>query len=64
MLSILIWVVVTALFVVPFWRIFERAGLAGPIALIGIIPGIGPLVLMAVLAFSRWPNLESSGGTR
>lgn len=37
-----------------FWRIFTKAGLAGPLALLVLIPGIGSLVVLCILAFARW----------
>lgn len=45
-----------------FWRIFEKAGFNGAIALINII-GIGTLVSVLILAFGTWPiEQRSSGG--
>jgi DMSO/TMAO reductase YedYZ heme-binding membrane subunit len=43
-----------AFFVFLFWRIFTKAGLAGPLALIVLFPGIGPLIVLCILAFSEW----------
>jgi hypothetical protein len=37
-----------------FWRIFTKAGLAGPLSLLVLIPGIGSLVVLCILAFARW----------
>jgi hypothetical protein len=37
-----------------FWRIFTKAGLAGPLALLVLIPGVGSLVVLCILAFARW----------
>ena len=37
-----------------FWRIFTKAGLAGPLARLVLIPGVGTLVVLCVLAFARW----------
>ncbi len=38
-----------------YWRIFEKAGFSGALALLTLIPGIGHLICMLILAFSRWP---------
>jgi hypothetical protein len=43
-----------AFFVFLFWRIFTKAGLAGPLALLVLIPGIGHLVILCILAFADW----------
>ena len=37
-----------------FWRIFTKAGLAGPLALIGLIPPIGWIIVLCILAFADW----------
>ena len=43
-----------AFFVFLYWRIFTKAGLAGPLALLFLVPGIGWLIVPCVLAFSDW----------
>lgn len=37
-----------------FWRTFTKAGLSGPLALLVLIPGIGWLIVLCILAFSEW----------
>jgi hypothetical protein len=39
-----------------FWRIFSRAGFGGALALLNLVPGIGHLVCLLILAFGTWPN--------
>ena len=56
-----IFLVIIILAVLPIWftwRALDRAGLAGPLALIGVIP-FGILVVLGILAFAEWPNLRS-----
>jgi uncharacterized membrane protein YhaH (DUF805 family) len=38
-----------------YWRIFAKAGYSGALALLNFIPGIGHLICLIILAFSRWP---------
>jgi uncharacterized membrane protein YhaH (DUF805 family) len=38
-----------------YWRIFVKAGYNGALALLNLVPGVGPLIVMVVLAFGRWP---------
>ena len=38
-----------------YWRIFTKAGFNGVLSLLNLIPGIGPLICMIILAFGRWP---------
>jgi uncharacterized membrane protein YhaH (DUF805 family) len=37
-----------------FWRILTKAGLAGPLALLVLFPGIGWIIVLCILAFSDW----------
>lgn len=41
-----------------WWRIFSKAGYSGAMALLMLIPGIGALVMVLVLAFGDWPALK------
>jgi uncharacterized membrane protein YhaH (DUF805 family) len=42
-----------------FWRIFEKAGFSGALALLNLVPGIGHLICLLILAFSHWPIEET-----
>ena len=58
-LSILLTSIILAILPIWFtWRALDRAGLAGPLALIGVIP-LGVFVVLGILAFAEWPNLRS-----
>lgn len=46
----------TVLFVWMFWRVFAKAGFPGALGLLCLIPSIGPLVCLIILAFATWPN--------
>jgi hypothetical protein len=50
----LFWLIASAIFVIPFWRIFERAGIAGAWSLLWLLPGIGWVVVPALLGLRRW----------
>ncbi|SEK68407.1 hypothetical protein [Nitrosovibrio tenuis] len=53
--AIIQWLIAaTIFFVVPFWRIFKRAGFKPIFALLALVPG-GILVLLWVIAFAKWP---------
>jgi hypothetical protein len=62
LLIALVWfvgaVIGAALTIWFLWCALNRAGLPGPIALIAIIP-LGFLVVLGILAFAEWPNLET-----
>src|SRR5579875_4015585 len=51
---LLIVLIFAIFFIFCFWRIFTKAGLAGPLALLVLIPGLGHLVVICILAFARW----------
>jgi uncharacterized membrane protein YhaH (DUF805 family) len=37
-----------------FWRILTKAGLAGPLALLILVPAVGWIIVLCILAFSDW----------
>jgi hypothetical protein len=47
------------LLVIPTWRIFTRAGFSGALSLLHLVPVVGLLVVMAILAFNDWPAGEA-----
>jgi ABC-type spermidine/putrescine transport system permease subunit II len=59
-MTIIIGIVLTILFVIPLWRIFQRAGMHPAMSLLAMLPLVGPVVVMAVLAWSDWPRLSAS----
>jgi len=48
--------------IIPTWRICTRAGFSGALSLFHLVPLIGSFIVMAILAFSTWPNGEASPG--
>ena len=50
--------------IIPTWRVFTRAGFSGALSLFHLVPLIGLFIVMAVLAFSDWPNGEASPSKR
>ena len=51
---ILIGLVLVAIYIIPLWRICTKAGLSGPLSLIALIPGVGKLITLYIIAFSDW----------
>ncbi|HZU52811.1 MAG TPA: hypothetical protein VFF77_02885 [Holophagaceae bacterium] len=41
-----------------FWRIFTKAGYNGAMSLLILIPGIGAIIVLCMLAFGHWPALR------
>ena len=44
--------------VIPFWKICSKAGFAGPLALLMLVP-IANIVLPFYIAFAQWPALKN-----
>ena len=49
-----IWFLVMAFIIFCFWRIFTKAGMSGAMSLLMLIPGIGPIIVVCLLAFGDW----------
>lgn len=47
--------VIIALMIWIYWRIFTKAGYNGALALLNLIPGVGSLIVILILAFGQWP---------
>jgi hypothetical protein len=59
MLAILIGhAVFSLILIIPVWRICARAGFGGGWSLLLLLPVLGPVIVMAILAFGDWPNGE------
>jgi hypothetical protein len=58
-LAVLIYVLFSLLLIIPTWRILTRAGFAGALSLFHLVPLLGMLVVLAILAFTTWPAGEA-----
>jgi hypothetical protein len=47
--------IVAVLLLYPVWRTFDRAGLPPALALLVLVPAIGMLIALGILAFGEWP---------
>ncbi|MGE0422989.1 MAG: hypothetical protein AB7O88_12025 [Reyranellaceae bacterium] len=60
-LSVIAYLVVMVLaLIIPTWRICNRAGYSGALSLLHLIPGVGTVIVFAVLAFGTWPAGEAA----
>lgn len=55
--QIIMFVLMVLLAVIPFWKLYSRAGFSGAWALLAVIP-LAPIVLLWVIAFIRWPDVD------
>ncbi len=51
--------VIALVLIIPTWRICTRAGFSGALSLFHLVPLVGAFIVMAILAFSDWPNGEA-----
>jgi hypothetical protein len=49
--------IILALIVIPYWKIWSRSGHSGGWALLMLVPVVNVISLW-VLAFKRWPSLR------
>jgi len=59
-----VYLVLALVLIVPTWRICARAGFSGALSLFLLVPAIGAFIVMAILAFSDWPNGEAPARRR
>lgn len=52
---VIVLLAVVAFTVWVYWRIFTKAGYNGALSLLNLVPGIGSLICVLILAFGRWP---------
>ena len=57
--TFLFYVIVMVLTVIPFWKIFEKAGFPPVLSLLMLVPLVN-ICMIYYLAFSKWPK---QGGT-
>lgn len=53
--QVLIFLLVVAIQVIPFWKIFPRAGWSPWLSLLMVVPLLN-LVMLYILAFKSWPT--------
>ena len=59
----LLWMLLlSAIVVLPFWRICTKAGYSGWLSLLVVIP-VANLILFYFLGFSEWPSLSGDRST-
>jgi len=54
-LSVVVGLVIAAFLIYCYWRICAKAGYSGALSLLNLVPGVGTLILVCVLAFGKWP---------
>jgi hypothetical protein len=50
----IVFLIRVVLYIIPMWQIANKAGISGAISLLAIIPFIGRLLVLYILAFSDW----------
>lgn len=47
-------ILIALLLIIPLWKIFERVALPPMLSLLALIPMIGLLLALGILAYSQW----------
>jgi len=53
-----LWFLIASLIIlVPFWKIFQKAGFSGALAILMLVP-IANVIMIFFLGFAEWPSLK------
>jgi uncharacterized membrane protein YhaH (DUF805 family) len=58
LVTMIVVLAITVAFTWLFWRVFAKTGMNGALGLLCLIPSIGPIICLVILAFGRWPIEE------
>jgi len=59
---VFLWLLIAGLIIVlPFWKIFTKAGFPGALAILVLVPFV-QILMIFFLAFAEWPALKGRGG--
>lgn len=56
-LEIIIVIILVVVSIIPFWRIFAKAGFPGALSLLMLVPLVN-IAMIFFLAFAEWPALK------
>ena len=51
-------IVFVAVALFPLWKVFAKTGMSPWLSLLVLIPGLGGMICVIILAFARWPALD------
>ena len=51
------YLIVSLIILVPFWKIFQKAGFSGALAILMLVP-IANIIMIFFLAFAEWPAVR------
>ncbi len=60
LLQLIFFLIGMAIIVIPFWKIYSKAGFSKWLSLLMIVPLIN-LIVLYVVAFSAWPTQRQGG---
>ncbi len=56
------WMVATVLWVIPTWRVLDRVGMTPALALLMVIPLVGGLIVLFLVAYGQWSRSKRQAG--
>ena len=60
-LILLVVLIVSVVKIIPYWKIFAKAGFSPWLSFLMIVP-VADLIVLYFLGFSEWPALKEKGG--
>ena len=55
----IVFLLVIPVFVIPYWKIFSKAGFSGALSLLMLVP-LANLIVLYVVAFSDWKTIPKT----
>jgi hypothetical protein len=59
-MGLLVYGIIAVIVVIPFWKIFEKAGFPAAMSLLMLIPVVN-LIAIYFVAFAQWPSRPTRG---
>jgi uncharacterized membrane protein YhaH (DUF805 family) len=57
-LGIVVGLAVFVFFMYCYWKICAKAGYSGAMSLLNLVPFVGSIILVCILAFGKWPAIQ------
>ncbi len=54
-MGLVVYLILAAVVVIPFWKIFQKAGFPAAFSLLMLVPVVN-IIAIYFVAFARWPN--------
>ena len=59
--SVLLGIAIFIFFIYCYWKICVKAGYSGALSLLNLVPVVGSIIVVCILAFGNWPIRANRG---